>query len=177
MVAIAPAAERIDGAVVFTDIVGFTEYTALRGDSEAVALLSVQERIVREELPAGARIVKELGDGLLLWFPDACAAVRCALALQHRFDVESGESGLPLWVRMGVHWGQQTRRRDDIVGHDVNLASRIVGVAGPGEVVVSGATVAEIDAALPGVAFDELGPVFMKGIPAPVHLFRALAAS
>ena len=61
-----------EGAVAFTDIVGFTEFCAVRGDDEALALLSLQERLVRNALPPGARIVKELGDGLLLWFPVFC---------------------------------------------------------------------------------------------------------
>ena len=54
------------GAVVFTDLVGFTEFTATAGDDEALRLLAVQEQIVGELLPTDARIVKELGDGLML---------------------------------------------------------------------------------------------------------------
>jgi class 3 adenylate cyclase len=76
-------------------------------------------------------------------------------------------------VRIGVHWGRQTRRRDDIVGHDVNVAARIVDVAGPGEVVLSDATLSAVGARLQAVTFEELGPVIMKGIPAPVRLYRA----
>lgn len=158
---------------MFTDIVGFTEYTAIRGDAEAVALLSLQERLVRNALPEGARIVKELGDGLLLWFPEPCAAVESALALQPLFERESGAR--PLWVRMGMHWGQQTVRRDDIVGHDVNIASRIVNVASPGELLVSDATVRRIGRQRVRATFEPIGPVVMKGIPQPVKLFRATA--
>lgn len=172
MSAMAPAVETVTGATVFTDIVGFTEYTALRGDEEALRLLALQEEIVRPELPPGARIVKELGDGLLLWFPGACEAVATALRLQQRFEEVSAELDAPLWVRMGVHYGRQIIRRGDIVGHDVNLASRVAGVAGPGEVVASEATVTQIALDLPGVTFEEIGPVFMKGIPGVVRLFR-----
>ena len=170
----APSTEVTQGTVVFTDIVGFTEYTALRGDEEAVALLSAQERLVRKALPTGARIVKELGDGLLLWFPDACAALDTSLHLQQQFEKEAAEAMLPLGVRMGMHSGRQTRRGDDLIGHDVNLAARVVDVAGPGEVLLSDATRAEIESKLPDVSFEELGPVVMKGIPAPVPLYRAL---
>ena len=169
------APDILVGAVVFTDIVGFTEYTALRGDADALALLAVQERIVEEALSPGARVVKELGDGLLLWFPDACDAIRTCLDLQARFEYESMESMLPLWVRIGIHWGRPTRRRDDIVGHDVNLASRIVNVAGPGEVLLSEAAVLAANGRLASVAeVEELGPVIMKGIPEPVRLYRAV---
>jgi adenylate cyclase len=172
-----PSTEITQGTVVFTDIVGFTEYTALRGDERALALLSTQERLVQEALPPGARIVKELGDGLLLWFPDACEALDTTFRLQERFEHESTESELPLWVRIGMHSGQQTRRGDDLVGHDVNVASRVVNVAGPGEVLLSEATLAQIDDKLSGVSFEELGPVVMKGIPDPVRLYRALRAA
>ncbi|MBA4180532.1 MAG: hypothetical protein C0506_08090 [Anaerolinea sp.] len=171
-----PAVEVLRGAVLFTDIVGFTEFTALRGDLEALALLSRQEEIVRASLPGSARVVKELGDGLLLWFPDACAALDFALELQDRYDQENATDVMPIWVRMGMHWGTQTRRRDDIVGHDVNVASRIVNHAGPGEILLSDATLAAIGTSAGSYQFDELGPVVMKGIPAPVRLYRATRA-
>jgi len=172
----APTTEVVQGTVVFTDIVGFTEYNALQGDERALELLSIQERLVREQLPSSdARIVKELGDGLLLWFSDACEAIETSLRLQERFEQESMDSDVPLWVRCGMHTGQQTRRRDDLVGHDVNVASRIVDVAGPGEVLLSDATLSRVDNKLPDVTFDELGPVVMKGIPEPVRLYRAIA--
>jgi adenylate cyclase len=170
----AGSVEVTEGTVVFTDIVGFTEYTALRGDEGALELLSAQDRLVQEELPTNARIVKELGDGLLLWFADACEALDTTFRLQQRFEAESAVSALPLWVRVGMHSGRQTCRGDDLVGHDVNLASRVVNLAGPGEVLLSEATLEEIDDQLPEVSFEELGPVVMKGIPKPVRLFRAL---
>ena len=72
-----------------------------------------------------------------------------------------------------MHHGQALARGDDLVGHDVNLAARIVDLAGPGEVLLSDATKASIGDELPDVRFDELGPVVMKGIPAPVRLWRA----
>ena len=175
MAATAPSTKVRQGTVVFTDLVGFTEYTALRGDDEALALLSLQERLVRAALPAEARIVKELGDGLLLWFSDACEALNTSLRLQQRFEAESAESELPLWVRVGMHSGRPTPRGEDLVGHDVNVASRVVDVAGPGEVLLSDATLARVDGKLPSVRFEELGPVVMKGIPQPVRLYRAVA--
>ena len=170
--AAAAAANTIVGAVVFTDIVGFTEYTAVQGDERAIELLSVQEQIVRDALPADARIVKELGDGLLLWFPDACSAIETTVGLQRRFEAQSSETMLPLWVRMGVHWGRQVLRREDVLGHDVNVASRIVDIAGPGEIVVSAATLDAMVRPLPGIDFEELGPVVMKGIPDAIPLYR-----
>jgi len=161
----------VPGAIVFTDIAGFTEFTAARGDEAALALLALQERLVREEMNELGRIVKDMGDGLML-----CQAVAVALALQESFDREATAEELPLWVRMGVHYGQPAQRGDDLVGHDVNVASRIVELAAPGEVLTSEAAVRRIGDGLPGVFFEEVGPVVMKGIPAPIALYRALRA-
>ena len=164
-----------ESAVAFTDIVGFTEFTADRGDEGALAVLDLQDRIVRAALPDGARVVKELGDGLMLWFPDAIVALDTCLDLRDRFEAATSDD-LPLWVRMGMHWGCPTIRGSDLVGHDVNLAARIVDVAGPGELLVSEHVRAVVDDQVPGLRLEELGPVVMKGIPDPVGLFRASRA-
>jgi adenylate cyclase len=160
------------GAVVFTDIVGFTEFTAGHGDDEALALLDRQEKMVRAALPDEARVVKDLGDGLMLWFPEAVSALGSCLAVADRFEEEAA-TDVPLWVRVGMHWGCPTRRGDDLVGHDVNLASRIVDVAGPGEVLVSEPVRELVHGRVPRLRLDELGPVVMKGIPDAVPLYRA----
>jgi class 3 adenylate cyclase len=64
-------------------------------------------------------------------------------------------------------------RRDDFVGHDVNVAARIVEMAAPREVLVSEATWSEAGGAVEGVEFGEVGPALMKGLPEPVWLYRA----
>jgi adenylate cyclase len=168
------ASEVLAGAVAFTDICGFTEFTAVRGDEDALRLLAAQERVVRARLCDGARLVKDLGDGLLLWFPDAGSAVTTALDLQDSFRAEEADSELPLWVRIGVHWGTQRRRGDDLIGHDVNVAARVADVAGPTEVVVTEALLSRLTEPEKwlGVEVEELGPVVMKGLPDAVRLFR-----
>ncbi len=172
----ATTATTVCGVIVFTDLVGFTEFTAVSGDDAALALLAVQERLVSAALPEDARVVKELGDGLLLYFPDSAGAVRTGMALQEAFEAESASTGLPLWVRMGMHAGEARERGHDLVGHDVNVAARIVDVAGPGEVLVSDATRSAAEGLVPQVCFEELGPVVMKGIPQPIRLWRASCA-
>ncbi|HJQ42944.1 MAG TPA: hypothetical protein VJ831_07665, partial [Jatrophihabitantaceae bacterium] len=112
----APRTRVLTGAVAFTDICGFTEFTAVRGDEDAVRLLTAQEEVVRTRLPDGARVVKELGDGLLLWFPEARDALVSALAFQDGFRDQEARTELPLWVRIGIHWGCQTPRGSDLIG-------------------------------------------------------------
>jgi adenylate cyclase len=166
----------VEGAIAFTDLVGFTEYTATQGDQEALAVLGTQERIVRDALPASARVVKELGDGLLIFFTDATTAIPGCLAILDGFDRAADADEMPLWVRAGLHWGRPSSRGDDLIGHDVNVAARIVDVAAPGELLCSGPML-EAAATDPGPenagdGYVELGPVMMKGIPEPIDLFR-----
>ena len=171
---VATAVRAVEGAIVFTDLAGFTEFTAVRGDDAALALLSLQERLVRHEMGDSGRIVKNLGDGLMLWFDDACDAVRTALGLQESFEESASDDEFPLWVRIGVHYGRCARRGRDLIGHDVNVAARIVELAAPGEVLVSESATERAREALPEVVFEEVGPTLMRGIPNPVGLFRAV---
>lgn len=167
------APEPVEGAIAFTDLVGFTEFTATRGDREALAVLGAQDAIVRTALPDGARIIKELGDGLLLFFPDSSLAVSGCLAILDGFELAADVDEMPLWVRAGLHWGRPSSRGEDLVGHDVNVAARIVDVAAPGELLCSGSMLAAVARGEHDtVDFVELGPVMMKGIPDPIDLYR-----
>ena len=172
----AAAIETREGTIVFTDLSGFTEFTALRGDAAALSLLDLQERLVREQMGDSGRIVKNLGDGLMLWFDEALDAVQVAIVLQERFEETSGEDDEPLWVRIGMHFGNPVLRGNDLIGHDVNVAARIVDLAAPGEVLVSEACASRIEAPFDGVMFEEIGPTIMKGIPEPVALYRVMRA-
>jgi adenylate cyclase len=170
------AVSTVRGAIVFTDLAGFTEFTAIRGDEAALELLSVQDRLVSDLIEGRGRVVKELGDGLMLWFDDTCHAVEVALALQERFEESSAKDNLPLWVRIGVHYGQAAQRGSDLVGHDVNVAARVADLAAPGEVLISEAAAERVAARMEGVWCEEMGPTVMKGLPEPVGIYRAVRA-
>ena len=127
------------GSIVFTDLVGFTEFNGAVGDAAALALLDAQTHLVDEVIGAcsDARLVKEIGDGLMLWFGSPADAVRCSLALLAAVDRARHDDTFPLAVRMGGHHGQAMVRGDDLVGQTVNIAARISDLAGPGELLVS----------------------------------------
>jgi len=168
------AIRTVEGAIAFTDLSGFTEFCALKGDEATVWLLSAYEGALRDGIGNRGRIVKALGDGFLVWFGDVCDAVERCLFLQQRFEQMTFEEDFPLWVRMGVHYGRPIAHGEDLVGHDVNVAARIVDLAAPGEVLVSQACTDIIDCRLENVGFEEVGPVVMKGIPEAVTLYRAI---
>jgi adenylate cyclase len=152
-------------AVVFVDLSGFTRVTEERGDEVAVGLATTLQR--EAEVAASrhdGRLVKLLGDGAMLWFPDAERGVLASLALMRAMDGEQRPHA-------GVHTGPVIERDLDLYGRTVNLASRIAGAAGPGEVLVSEAVVEAVN--LPEVRFEPRDAVPMKGVPEPVVLFRA----
>jgi len=122
--------------VVFTDLEGFTRYTATHGDDAALTLLAEHHRrvspIVRQW---GGRIVKHLGDGLMLVFPAADAAIHAALEL-----VPTAPA--PLRLRAGLHTGEVVVTADDLIGHVVNVAARVTGVAKGAQVLATADTLA-----------------------------------
>lgn len=152
-------------AVVFTDFDGFTAFTAQRGDGAASELLGELSRVVGPIVRSrGGRIVKHLGDGRLITFPEPEAAVLGALEL-----VEASPG--PLRMRAGGHWGRAIVTRDDVIGHDVNVAARVTDIVPAGKVLVTGDL---RDAAhdVAGVRFGRAVRRRMKGIDAPVRVCR-----
>jgi adenylate cyclase len=157
-------------AVVFADLSGYTRLTDERGDETAVRLAEALQRRA-EDIAAdkGGRLVKLLGDGAMLYFPDPRRGVQAALEL-----VRSFTDDLELSVHAGVHAGPVIERDRDLFGRTVNLAARIAGTAGPGEVIVSEATLRA--AGNEGLRYEPLDGAMLKGFPQPVQLFRASLA-
>ena len=158
----------VHGTLVFADLAGFTAFTAERGDAAAVELVDLFEAEVGEVLPSTSRVVKQLGDGLFLWFPEVVPAVDAMTELVERCRLQVA-AGLPMWVRVGVHVGSALKRGDDLLGHDVNIASRVTDLAGANEVLL---TEAARDAIGGDAALEPVGPVYLKGIDQPIRLFR-----
>jgi len=166
------ASGSAQGAFAFCDLAGFTAFTADRGDDAAIELVETFRLHVEEVLPADARIVNRIGDGLLLHFADPSTAVSSLLGLTRRCaDVATPD--VPLWVRTGVHAGSARVLGDDLIGHDVNVAARIGELAGATEVLVSER--ARSEHADDTVRFDALGPVFVKGLSDALRVYRASA--
>ncbi len=165
------------GSILFTDLVGFTEYNEAVGDARAVGVLDQQRRVVDARLcdRADARVVKEIGDGLMVWFGSAAAGLGLSIELLEAFDRTRVAGDFPLAIRMGLHHGESVARGDDLVGRAVNVAARVSALAGPGELLVSEAVaVAAGDHAL-AVRLRPIGPVTVRGVPAPIWLHRVVS--
>jgi adenylate cyclase len=164
---------RPTDTIVFTDLVGFTEYTHACGDAAALAVLDEQSAMARAAVgEVDGRLVKELGDGLLLWFAHPAAALQAVLAVLRDIEEAREHRDFPLGVRVGAHCGQITPRGDDVVGHTVNIASRVADLAGPAEVVATQEVVDVVGRRSELGDFEALGPTRVKGVPEPIWLHR-----
>ena len=158
--------DRILTTVLFTDVVDSTRRAAELGDAAWRELLERHDRLTRETVGAmGGRVVKSLGDGHLSTFDGPARAVRCAIALRDG----ARSDGLPL--RAGVHTGECELIGDDIGGLAVHIGSRVCGLAGPSEVLVSG-TVKDLVVGSP-LAFSDRGEHDLKGVPGRWRLHAA----
>ncbi len=162
------------GAALFTDLVGFTEFNAAAGDEAALGAVNDQSALVSGVLAerGSGRVVKELGDGLFVWFDSALDGLRASVEILDAYDRARRGHGFPLAVRMGLHHGEALPRGDDLVGQTINVASRVTDLAGPGELLVSGEVVAACASPPQGIALEPVGPVSVKGVPDPVWLHR-----
>jgi class 3 adenylate cyclase/YHS domain-containing protein len=164
---------QMSAAVVFLDLSRFTPLAEAMGDVRAAEVLARFGRLVREEVErADGRVVKQIGDGFMLLFPDPRAALWAALAVDAR---ATAEPQFPA-VRSGIHWGPVLFRDGDWVGANVNLAARVAAEAGPHEVVVTGA-VRHAASGLADVEFVPLPRRRLKGVAEPLDLFAARSAN
>ena len=120
-------------AIVFTDIAGFTKLSS-KNEPAALALLEKQRDLLKPLVKKNnGEWLKEIGDGLLLSFGTTRDAVDCAIEIQHLTKkIES------LDLRIGIHQGEVVFQGSDVVGDDVNIASRIEPFAATGGIAISG---------------------------------------
>lgn len=132
------------------------------------------EHAEQQVLPLhGGRIVKSLGDGLMLEFATAQSSVRASFAIQH-FSAQANTDQRPaqqMHLRVGGHLASFVTDQHDIYGTDVNLTARLCTLAGPNEIVISAELrdqlVPQLDADL-----EDMGECYLKHVEKPVHAYR-----
>jgi class 3 adenylate cyclase len=148
--------DRVFATIVFTDLSKSTETLRRVGDARWRALLAEHNQALRSEIERfGGREVKTTGDGFLVLFDSPARAVRGAAAMV------SSAAALELTARAAVHTGEVELQGDDVRGIAVHAAARILALAQPGEVLVSG-TVRDVLAGS-GLEFAERGDVELRG--------------
>jgi class 3 adenylate cyclase len=149
---------------MFVDLAGYTTLTEAHGDQAAARVASEFQRamsgLIREH---GAWQVKSMGDGVMIWAPDAARAV--ALAADTLEEVGSRGDLLP--VRIGIHTGPAVMCGWDWYGSTVNVASRLAGKAGANEALVSAASRAAVRGDLPH-PLGSRRQLCLRGVDRPV---------
>ncbi len=156
---------RIEATFGFVDMAGFTALTEAQGDEDAADLATMFADITRAALAPGDRLIKTIGDAVLITSPDAAAG----LSLIERLLTEAAnEARLPT-LRAGLHHGEAVERDGDVFGAAVNLAARVAAEAHPAEVLGT-AAVAEAARGL-GIPVVEIGEVALKNVRKMTRLF------
>ena len=160
-------------AFLIVDVRGYTHFTQEHGDEAAAKLASRFAEIVREQIQAREGSVVELrGDEALAVFRSPRQAIRAAVELQAGFlRATKDDPHLPLPVGIGLDAGEALPVEGGYRGGPVNLAARLCGEAGPGEILGSQALV-HLARAVEGVRYLDRGELHLKGMSDPV---RALA--
>ncbi len=166
--------ERRLAAIVSADGVG---YSRLMGVDEAGTLRHLNAH--RSELidvkiaEHGGRIVKTMGDGLLLEFPSVVNAIQCSLEVQQGMAErnEGTDDDRRIIFRIGVNLGDLIIEGEDIFGDGVNIAARLQEISEPGGICVSGAVFEQISGRT-DQKFDDLGYRKLKNITQPVRIYQ-----
>jgi adenylate cyclase len=154
---------RVRVAIAFADLAGYTRLTEEVGEEEALEVVERFVEVVGETLPETARVIKTIGDEVMVVGTDAAALADWAVGLV----ALSTERPLP---RIGLHVGSALYRDGDYYGRAVNLAARVGARATGGEVLV---TREVCDAAGRNLSFQPIGEVKLKGFGEPTELFLA----
>jgi adenylate cyclase len=156
---------RLRVVIAFCDLAGYTRYTEEEGEEEALSFVERFVEAVIETLPDDARVIKTIGDEVMIVGQDVQALTDWAVGFQQLFR----ERPEP---RIGIHYGATLYRDGDYFGREVNLASRVVARARGGEVLVTDSVVERV-AESEHLVFEGVGQVKLKGFDEPRQLCRA----
>lgn len=155
--------------ILFSDIEGSTDLRTGHGDQIAQELLARHDDLIRAEVRAhGGVEVKALGDGFMIAFGSARAALACAVAIQRA--TAAGLQGAGLKVRIGLNTGEVVYQHGDLYGQAVHAAARIAAQATGGEILVA-EIVKHLVGASPDITFGDRGRSTLKGFPEQFHLY------
>jgi adenylate cyclase len=153
---------KVDVAILFTDLVGFSTWALEAGDEPALRLLrEVAAAIEPPIVERRGEVVKRLGDGLMAAFWDADGAVEAAFAANERIAAVAVDGYRPR-LRTGIHLGRPRKVGGDYLGVDVNIAARLCDAAKPGEILASDRALLELS---PGTATARNRRFRAKGAP------------
>ena len=167
--------QRRLAAILAADVVGFSRLME-RDETGTLAALKSRRQAVLSPVVAqhNGRVVKLMGDGVLVEFASAVDAVQCAVELQKGFTIANEDipEALHIVLRIGINLGDVIVEGSDIFGDGVNIAARLEALAEPGGIYVSAIVHDQVTSKLP-LAFGDLGEHTLKNIVKPVRVYSA----
>lgn len=155
--------------VLFTDLVGSTELASALTPEAGDELRRAHFSLLRQAIAAsGGTEVKNLGDGLMVVFPAASAALSCAVAMQQAIDRDNRSAIRPVGIRVGLSAGEATKEADDYFGDPVIEAARLCARAEGGQILAADLVRANAGRRSPHT-FSSLGELELKGLPEPIE--------
>lgn len=165
--------ERRLGAIMFTDLVGYSSMTSVN-EKRALQLLGEHRRLLQSVFPNyEGRVVKTIGDAFLVEFQSAVEAVNCAAEVQkqvHKFNSER-RTEEKILVRIGIHVGDIVHSEGDVLGDAVNIAARVEPLAEPGGICLTRQVVDQIEKKVE-YQIIKVGMRELKNIPSPVEIYK-----
>lgn len=170
------AVTRKLAAILIADVVGFSRHMERDDAGTFARLREIRERIVDPKIAEyGGRMVKTAGDGMLLEFSSADAALHCAIDVQRAMhaDNQSKPSDQRIEFRIGINIGDIIVDGTDIAGDGVNVASRLEALAEPGGICVSSAVREQVHGSF-DVGFADIGEKQVKNIMRPLRVYQVI---
>ena len=168
------AASRRLAAILAADVAGYSRLMGVDEEGTLERLKTLRRELVDPKIAEHkGRIVKTIGDGLLVEFASVVDAVRCAVEVQQAMPERNTSVGADdrIELRIGINLGDIIIEDDDIYGDGVNIAARIEALADAGGVFVSNTVHDHVRDRLPFV-FEDLGEQQVKNIARPVRVYR-----
>lgn len=169
--------ERKLAAILAADMVGFSRLTRLDEEGTLARLRALRRDLIDPAMSEHrGRLVKTIGDGLLVEFASVVDAVRCALRIQQGMAILNTDMRAERRIefRIGINLGDVVVDGDDLLGDGVNIAARLERLAEPGAICVSEDAYRQIKAKI-DVAVQDLGEQRLKNISEPVRAYAIRA--
>ncbi len=168
--------ERRLAAVLIADVVGYSRLSQIDEEGTRARFQADLSEVFEPAIAEyNGRLVKTMGDGLLVEFQSVVAALRCAVEVQREKAERDAAAAQEkrLFFRIGVNLGDIMVEGGDIHGDGVNIADRIQALAEPGGIAISGTTYDQVKSKLP-VGYVSLGEQMVKNIAEPIRIYRVV---
>ena len=170
-----PAPRRL-AAIVAGDISGYSRLMQIDEEGTHGRVKRVERELIEPSITEHhGRLVKTTGDGFIAIFDSPVEAVRCGIVIQQNMVGRNASLPKHHWIeyRIGVNLGDVIIEADDVYGDGVNIASRLEGIADPGQLYISGGIYEQIKHKLV-CGYESLGDRKVKNITDPVKVYRVL---